>query len=148
MAHMDKIRVLIVDDHASVRKGLATFLDTIDNLVLVAEAANGPEAFHLCYLFQPDVILLDSQITGLDAVTFTRLIRHMNNQIQVIVLAAGEEDKSLSQAALKAGAVLALQKSVSAGELTQAIEAAYADRPVPSRRKGDVPSQDQPTRLR
>ncbi len=148
MAQMDKIRVLIVDSHASVRKGLATFLDTLDNLVLVAEASNGPEAFHLCYLFQPDVILMDLRVTGLDAITFTRLVRQFNNGTQVIVLANSDEDKALVQAALKAGAVFCLHKSVSADELAKAIETAYADRPLPPRRKGDAPNQDQLTRLR
>jgi DNA-binding NarL/FixJ family response regulator len=93
-------------------------------------------------------VLMDLQVTGLDAITFTRLIRQLNNEIQVIVLASSDEDKSLIQAALKAGAVISLHKSVSADELAQAIETAYADRLIPPQRTGDAPTQDQLTRLR
>ncbi len=148
MEQKDKIRVLIVDDHASVRKGLVAFLETVENMVLVAEASNGPEAFHLCYLVQPDVILMDLNVAGLDAITFTRLIREMNSEIQVIALVSSDEDKSLIQSAIKAGAVIALHKSVSAGELAHAIETAYADRFISQKRKGDAPNQDQLLRLR
>jgi NarL family two-component system response regulator LiaR len=148
MSQGDKIRVLVVDNHATVRKGLATFLDSVDNLVLVAEATNGPEALHFCYLFQPDVVLMDLQTPGLDPATVTRLIRQLYSNTQIIVLTSGNEDKGLIDSALKAGAVISLQKSVSAGELTQAIEAAYADKTDRLKRKGDAASWDQPPRLR
>jgi NarL family two-component system response regulator LiaR len=131
MTPIDKIRVLVVDDHATVRKGLATFLDSVDNLVLVGEATNGPEALHFCYLYQPDVVLMDSKVAGVDVVTTTRLIRQFFCNTQVIVLTGSEEDESLTEAALHAGALISLRKSVSANELAKAIEAAYADRTIP-----------------
>ncbi len=131
MGQVGKIRVLVVDSHATVRKGLATFLETVDNLALVAEASNGPEAFHFCYLFRPDIVLMDLQTQGLDAVTVTHLIHECYGDTQVIVLAADNEDKTLIDAALKAGAIVSLQKTVSASELTRTIEVAFASRKQP-----------------
>jgi two-component system, NarL family, response regulator LiaR len=128
MGQIDQIRVLIVDGHAYVRRGLAAFFDIVGNLTLVGEAANGPEALHLCYMQQPDVVLVDLKTEGLDGVTVTRLINQYYSNVQVIALASDDEDKNLIDEALAAGAVVALPKHVSADELINAIRTAYATR--------------------
>ncbi len=133
----DKIRLLIVDDHAAVCKGLADFLETIDQFLIVAEASNGPQAVHLCYMFQPDVVLLSLRMAGLDAVTVTQLISKFYGNIRVITLASDDDDRALVEAALGAGAVACLPKNVTAHELLDAINAAYAAKLPPSERKGD-----------
>ena len=69
------IRVMIVDDHAVVRSGLAAFLLAQDDLELVGEARNGQEALSLCQQCDPDVILMDLIMPEMDGPTTTRLIR-------------------------------------------------------------------------
>ena len=121
------IRVMLVDDHAMVRRGLATFLKVYDDLELVAEAASGQAAIQQCAQFQPDVILMDMVMPDMDGATTTRFIRQQFPMVQVIVLTSFKEEK-LVQNALQAGAISYLLKDVSATELAQAIRAAHAGR--------------------
>jgi NarL family two-component system response regulator LiaR len=121
------IRVMIVDDHAMVRTGLATFLEVSDDLDLVGQATNGQEAIELCERFQPDVILMDLVMPKMDGVTATRIIRERWPQVQVIALTSFQE-KELVQDALEAGAISYLLKNVSMADLTEAVRAAHAGR--------------------
>ena len=121
------IRVLVVDDHTMVRRGLATFLKVFDNLNLAGEAASGQEAIQLCASLQPDVVLMDMVMPDMDGATATRLIRKQWPQIQVLALTSFKEE-ILVQSALQAGAIGYLLKDVSADELAQAIRAAHAGR--------------------
>jgi NarL family two-component system response regulator LiaR len=118
---------MIVDDHAMVRTGLATFLEVSDGLDLVGQATNGQEAVELCEQFQPDVILMDLVMPEMDGVTATRIIRERWPQVQVIALTSFQE-KELVQNALQAGAISYLLKNVSMDELTEAVRAAHAGR--------------------
>jgi NarL family two-component system response regulator LiaR len=118
---------MIVDDHAMVRTGLATFLEVSDGLNLVGQATNGQEAVELCEQVQPDVILMDLVMPEMDGVTATRIIREHWPQVQVIALTSFQE-KELVQDALQAGAISYLLKNVSIDELTEAVQAAYAGR--------------------
>jgi NarL family two-component system response regulator LiaR len=121
------IRVLVVDDHTMVRRGLATFLKVFDDLVMVGEAASGQEAIQLCDELQPDVVLMDMVMPDMDGATATRLIRKQSSQVQVLALTSFKEE-ILVQSALQAGAIGYLLKDVSADELAQAIRAAHAGR--------------------
>lgn len=121
------IRVMLVDDHTMVRRGLATFLKVFDDLELAGEAASGAAALQLCAKFQPDVVLMDMVMPDMDGATTTRLIRQQYPMVQVIVLTSFKEEK-LVQSALQAGAISYLLKDVSATELAQAIRAAHAGR--------------------
>jgi NarL family two-component system response regulator LiaR len=118
---------MIVDDHAMVRTGLATFLEVSDRLDLVGQATNGQEAIELCERFQPDVILMDLVMPKMDGVTATRIIRERWPQVQVIALTSFQE-KELVQDALEAGAISYLLKNVSMADLTEAVRAAHAGR--------------------
>ncbi len=122
-----RIRVLVVDDHAMVRRGLATFLKVFDDLELAGEAASGQAAIELCVQLQPDVVLMDMLMPGMDGVTATRLIRKQSGSIHVLALTSFK-DETLVQSALQAGAIGYLLKDVSADELAQAIRAAHAGR--------------------
>jgi NarL family two-component system response regulator LiaR len=122
-----RIRVMLVDDHAMVRKGLATFLKVYDDLELAGEASSGQIAVQLCDQIQPDVILMDMVMPDMDGATATRLIRKKNGSIQVLALTSFKEE-SLVQNALQSGAIGYLLKDVSADELAQAIRAAHAGR--------------------
>ena len=121
------IRVMLVDDHTMVRRGLATFLKVFDDLKLVGEAADGETAVSLCRQILPDVILMDIVMPDIDGVTATRLIRQNFPTVQIIALTSFKEE-SLVQSALQAGAIGYLLKNVSAEELAQAIRAAHAGR--------------------
>lgn len=121
------IRVMLVDDHTMVRRGLATFLKVFDDLELVGEAADGETAVSLCRQILPDVILMDIVMPDIDGVTATRLIRHNFPSVQIIALTSFKEE-SLVQSALQAGAIGYLLKNVSAEELAQAIRAAHSGR--------------------
>jgi NarL family two-component system response regulator LiaR len=122
-----RIRVLVVDDHTMVRRGLATFLKVFDDLELAGEAANGQEAVQLCAKAQPDVVLMDMVMPDMDGATATRLIRKQSPLTQVVALTSFKEE-ILVQSALQAGAIGYLLKDVSADELAQAIRSAHAGR--------------------
>jgi two-component system, NarL family, response regulator LiaR len=124
---MTPIRVLLVDDHTMVRRGLATFLRVFGDLELAGEAADGDEAIQLCAQLLPNVVLMDIIMPNIDGVTATRAIRQRFPTVQVIALTSFAE-KELIQNALQAGAIGYLLKDVSADELAQAIRAAHAGR--------------------
>jgi NarL family two-component system response regulator LiaR len=121
------IRVLIVDDHTMVRKGLVTFLRVFDDLECAGEAANGEVALQHCARAAPDVVLMDMVMPGMDGATTTRLIRQRYPEVQVIALTS-YKDEALVLEALRAGAIAYLFKDVSADELAQTIRAAHAGR--------------------
>jgi len=129
MSQSNPIRVMLVDDHAVVRSGLGAFLLAFDDLELVAEAGGGEEAVRLCEQVQPDVVLMDLVMPGMDGAEATRAIRERCPQIQVIALTSFKE-KELVQGALEAGAIGYLLKNVSADELAGAIRAAQAGQPT------------------
>jgi two-component system, NarL family, response regulator LiaR len=119
------IRVLVVDDHPMVRRGLATFLKVFDDLEMVGEAENGEEAVELCGQVTPDVVLMDMVLPGMDGAAATRAIRGKFPNTQVIALTSFKEEKLVLNA-LNAGAIGYLYKDVSADELAQAIRSAYS----------------------
>lgn len=121
------IRVMIVDDHAMVRAGLATFLEINDHLQLVAEASNGQEAIALCKQLRPDVVLMDLVMPDISGVEATQAIRRCCPETRVIVLTSFQEGEMV-QDALQAGAISYLLKNVSMQELTSAIQAAHSGR--------------------
>ncbi len=121
------IRVMVVDDHTMVRRGLATFLKVFDDLQLAGEAESGEAAIQLCAEVSPDVILMDMVLPMMDGATATRAIRHQFPQVQVIALTSFKEGKLIKNA-LEAGAIGYLLKDVSADELAWAIRAAHSGR--------------------
>jgi two-component system, NarL family, response regulator LiaR len=118
------IRVMLVDEHPMVRRGLAAFLKAFDDLELAGEASGGQAAIQLCAQVLPDIVLMDLVMPGMDGATATRIIRQRFPQVQVLALTSFKED-SLVQNALQAGAIGYLLKDVSAEELAQAIRGAY-----------------------
>lgn len=129
MVDARKIRVMLVDDHAVVRSGLAAFLLAFDDFELVGEAGSGEEAIAICADLRPDVVLMDLVMPGIDGATATRAIRQRCPQIRVIALTSFKEE-DLVQGALQAGAIGYLLKNVTADELASAIRSAYVGRPT------------------
>ena len=121
------IRVMLVDDHTMVRRGLATFLKAFDDLELAGEAENGQAAIRLCAKLQPDVILMDMVMPDMNGATASQAIRQQFPSVQVIALTSFKEEE-LVKRALEAGAIGYLLKDVSADELVRAIRSAHAGR--------------------
>ena len=124
-----KTRVMIVDDHAVVRSGLATFLMTCDDMELVGEAESGEQALVRIPQLKPDVVLMDLVMPGMDGATATRQLRECCPEVQVIILTSFKEQE-LVHGALQAGAIGYLLKDVTALELANAIRAAAMGRPT------------------
>lgn len=129
MSAVNPIRVMLVDDHAVVRSGLSAFLFAYEDLELVGEASNGERALALCRQVQPDVVLMDLMMPGMDGATATRHIRENHPDTQVIALTSFKEEEMVEEA-LKAGAIGYLLKDVSADELAKAIRAATVGMPT------------------
>jgi NarL family two-component system response regulator LiaR len=123
----ERIRVVIVDDHLMVRRGLATFLKAAEDLELVGEAATGPEAIRVCAETRPDVVLMDLKLPELDGIGATLAIRQAHPETQVIAVTSSHEDDLVSQV-LRAGAIGYLLKDVGVTGLGDAIRAAAAGR--------------------
>jgi NarL family two-component system response regulator LiaR len=121
------IRVMLVDDHTMVRRGLAAFLKVFDDLQLAGEAESGSAAIQLCGEILPDVVLMDMVMPDMDGATATHAIRQKFPQVQVLALTSFKEG-DLVKNALEAGAIGYLLKDVSADDLVQAIRAAHAGR--------------------
>jgi NarL family two-component system response regulator LiaR len=121
------IRVMLVDDHTMVRRGLATFLKVFDDFKLVGEAENGADAIQLCAKVLPDVILMDMVMPGMNGATATRAIRQKYPHVQVLALTSFKEGE-LIKGALEAGAIGYVLKDISADDLARAIRAAHAGR--------------------
>jgi NarL family two-component system response regulator LiaR len=124
----NKIRVLIVDDHAMVRQGLRTFLELQDTselpIEVAGEASNGVEAVKLAGSMQPDIVLLDLVMPGMDGLQATPQIIACSPHSRVIILTSfGEEDKVLP--AIRAGAQGYLLKDIPPDELVHAVREAY-----------------------
>ncbi len=131
MDNSKQIRVVVVDDHDMVRRGLSTYLRVQADMCLVAEAASGEEALEVCEKHQPDVVLMDLVMPKMSGPEATRRIRAQHKNIQVIALTSFQ-DKDLAQEMLRAGAIGYLLKNVTGDELAEAIRSAYRGRPTMS----------------
>ncbi len=121
-----KIKVLIVDDHQVVRRGLRTFLDLNEELQVVGEAGDGATAVELAEKLKPDVILMDLVMPVMDGITAITRIKSLELNSRVIALTSfAEEDKIFP--AIQAGACSYLLKDVSPEALVEAIHAARDD---------------------
>ena len=119
------IRVLIVDDHSVVRKGLRTFLSLDADFEIVGEASNGEEAVQQARLLKPDVVLMDLLMPKMDGIEATGIIRRELPDTEVIALTSVLEDAKVI-GAVRAGAIGYLLKDTEADELCRAIKAAAA----------------------
>src|SRR5947207_2400343 len=119
------IRLLLVDDHSVVRKGLRLFLKYDPELEVVGEAADGAEALSLARELKPDVVLMDLLMPVMDGIAATAAIRRELPETEVLALTSVLEDASVV-GAVRAGAIGYLLKDTQAEALCQAIKAAAA----------------------
>jgi len=115
--------VLLVDDHPLVRAGLATLVGTTDDLLIVGEAPGGEQAVTMAGDLEPDVVLMDLSMPGMDGVEATRLILDAHPQIRVVVLTSFADEERVADA-LAAGAVGYLLKDSDPRDLLGAIRSA------------------------
>jgi NarL family two-component system response regulator LiaR len=127
--HSDSIRVMIVDDHEMVRRGLIDILNAYEDLEFVGQASDGAEALEKCGEFRPDIILMDLVMPGIGGVEATSRILHQYPDIGVIALTSFN-DEQLVPAAMKAGAIGYLQKNLTMDELADAIRRTKAGWPT------------------
>jgi DNA-binding NarL/FixJ family response regulator len=119
------IRVLLVDDEELVRTGLRLILSTEPDLEVVAEAADGEQALAMVEVYQPDVVMLDIRMPGLDGIEVARRLAATRSPARVVVLTTFDNDDHV-YGALRAGASGFLLKDAPATQLVSAIRAAAA----------------------
>ena len=117
------IRVMTVDDHEIMRTGIRFVLLAFDDLQLVGEARRGDEAVRVCQEVNPDVVLLDMKMPGMDGVQTTAAIKAACPDVQVLILTSFH-DPDLVRRAMRAGAVGYLLKDASKEDLAGAVRAA------------------------
>ena len=138
------MKVVVVDDQTAVREGLETLLGTLPGIDVVGTAADGEGAVALVDRVDPDVVLMDLRMPGVDGIEATRRIRDRHEHTQVVVLTTYADDESIV-GALRAGAIGYLTKDAGRDDIARAIEAAAAgqgvlDADVQARLVGSVTS--------
>lgn len=118
----EPIRVLLADDHPVYRDGLAALLASVVGLDVVGTAEDGEAAVVLATELQPDVVVMDVQMPGLDGIEATRRLTAANPHIGVVILTMGEEDATLFSA-MQAGARGYLLKGANQAEIVRAVTA-------------------------
>ena len=122
---MDTIRIMVVEDHQIVREGLRRIRELEPDMRVVAEAANADEAIRQVRAVDPDVILMDIKMPGMDGIELTRRLTKDSPELKILVLTL--YDEYLTEA-IAAGAIGFLQKDLGRGELAQAIRTANEGR--------------------
>ncbi len=120
----ETIKVLIVDDHQVVRQGLRTFLELHEDIFIVGEAGTGTDAVAMAARLNPDVILMDLVMPGMDGITATSRIKSICPDTRIIALTSFTEDDKIFPA-IQAGASSYLLKDVTPDELVDAIRAVH-----------------------
>jgi DNA-binding NarL/FixJ family response regulator len=149
----ERIRVLLVDDHAVVRSGLRAFLELLDDMEVVGEASDGAEGLRRVAELSPNVVVMDLLMPVMDGIAATQAIRSAHPEVEVLALTSFIEEDKVT-AALEAGASGYLLKDADADEVAAAIRAAHAGEvhldPAVARllaermRRRDVPSDVEP----
>ena len=118
---MKAVRVVLADDHTLVRAGLRKLLESIPNIEVVGEAADGLSLLALVEQLQPELVLMDIAMPGLNGLEATARLRHTSPQIQVLILSMHQNEEYVKQA-LRHGASAYLLKDAAPTELDSAIK--------------------------
>ncbi len=121
---MDKIKILVVDDHAIMRDGIRALLDLHDDIEIVGEASEGKEAIEKAQELAPDVIVMDIVMPGMDGLEATRRITKKYPKVKVLVLTQ-HDNKEYILSTIKAGSSGYVPKRALGSELVSAIRAVH-----------------------
>jgi DNA-binding NarL/FixJ family response regulator len=121
---MNKIKILLVDDHTMVREGLKLALNSKENIEIIGEASNGNQAIDMVSEVNPDIILMDINMPEIDGLTTAKEIKKVNKSIKIIILTMLENELYIIDA-LKNNIEGFLYKDSSINELLNAIEQVY-----------------------
>ncbi|WP_324785363.1 response regulator transcription factor [Streptomyces sp. H51] len=121
----DPIKVLVVDDHQVVRRGLRTFLEVQEDIEVVGEAADGADGVARAEELRPDIVLMDVKMPGMDGVAALRRLRELDNPARVIVVTSFTEQRTVVPA-LRAGAAGYVYKDIDPDALAGAIRSVHA----------------------
>ncbi|WSB38822.1 response regulator transcription factor [Streptomyces scopuliridis] len=119
------MRVLLVDDHQVVRRGLRTFLEIQDDIEVVGEASDGAEGIARAEELRPDVVLMDIKMPGTDGIEALRKLRELDNPARVLIVTSFTEQRTVVPA-LRAGASGYVYKDVDPEALAGAIRSVHA----------------------
>jgi DNA-binding NarL/FixJ family response regulator len=123
------LRILLADDHPVVRTGLRSLIETIEDLEVVGEAADGEQALHEALLLRPDVVLMDVRMDGVGGVEATRSIRAAVPETAVLMLTMYDDDATVFTA-MQAGARGYLLKGATQDEIVNAVRAVAAGQAI------------------
>ena len=140
---MDKIKILIVDDHAIVRMGLASLLGTRPEYEVVGDAGNGAAAIRKASRLKPDVILLDMVMPGMDGAETTRRLIEADAASRILILTSYGTSDGIARA-LEAGALGAVIKTLDFKDLVRAIREVAAGRKYVSDEIREILSDSKP----
>jgi DNA-binding NarL/FixJ family response regulator len=141
-----RLRIVLADDHATVRQALRLLIDAQPDLMVVAEAGDGRAALQLAQELDPDVVVMDISMPGTSGLTATRVVKEAHPHVAIVVLTRHADDAYLHEM-LRAGAAAFVLKQSPSTELIQAIRAAaaggqYLDANVTSRVTGGLLARD------
>ncbi|HEX9796878.1 MAG TPA: response regulator transcription factor [Anaerolineales bacterium] len=117
---MSEIRVLVVDDHALLRRGLQSMLSSYSDIEVVGEASNGPEAIEAVNTLQPDIVLLDIRMPGVDGTEVAHQLQHYAPETRIIIVSAYAHEEHVLEA-IRAGAYAYVLKQSADQDLAETI---------------------------
>ncbi len=121
---MDKIQILLVDDHAVVRTGLRMLLENEEDLVLIGEAGNGKQALELATELKPDVVIMDITLPDMSGIEVTQQLKQEHPEVAVVALTIHEDQQYFFEM-LRVGASAYVPKRAAPDDLINAIRAAH-----------------------
>lgn len=124
---MDKIKILVIDDHAVFRDGIRALLGLHDDIDIVGEASEGKEGIEKVRELEPDVVVMDIAMPGMDGLEATRRIRKKHPKVKVLILTQ-HDNKEYVLSAIKAGAAGYVPKRALGSELVSAIHAVHTEK--------------------
>ena len=139
----DKLKILIADDHAILRVGLSTLLNTFDDFAVIGEAENGPATLRNVRKLKPDVVILDLMMPDMDGVETTRRLVQDDPDVRILILTTFGTSDGISHA-LEAGARGAILKNAEIDELATAIRSIAQGKRYVSRELERIMEEDPP----
>lgn len=123
------IRVVLIDDHSKIHLAISAVIDACEDMELVAHGSNGHEALQICAEFQPDIVLMDVIMPGMNGIEATAKIHQQYPEMKILALSSFQDEEGV-RAMIQAGAVGYILKTSSVDDLTHTIRAAYAGNSV------------------